>query len=120
MVEPVVLIGALFVLILVVVVFTTLRAENDIRSLKKEVASLQSALQERAKGAPTDLEKLGHRIKEFDIRLELLRNQFMKILSPIRQNAEDIEELDDDLARLQGLYEELKKRGELVPPPVAA
>lgn len=119
MVDPVILIGILFVLVLVVVVYTTIRRESDIRFLKKEVTSLQSALQERARGAPTDLEKLGHRIKEFDIRLELLRNQFMKILSPIRQNAEDIEELDEDLARLQSLFEELKKRGEL-PPPVAA
>jgi chromosome segregation ATPase len=120
MLEPVVLIGALFVLILAVVVYTTLRRENDIRSLKKDVISLQSALQERAKGAPTDLARLGLRIKEFDIKLELLRNQFMKILVPIRQNSEDIDELDADLARLQGLYEEIKKRGELEPPPAAA
>lgn len=120
MLEPVVLIGVLFVLILVVVVFTTLRAQEDILLLKKEVASLQTALQARAKGAPTDLEQIGNRLKEFEVRFDVLRGQVMKILVPIRQNSEDIDELDADLARLQGLYEELKKRGEIVPPPVAA
>lgn len=129
MMEPLILIGVIFVLMLVVVVFTNMRQENDIHALKKEVKSLQSDLQSRAGDAPSvrcspdELEKLGHRIKEFDIKLELLRNQFLKILAPIHQNAEDINELDDDLARLQARYEELceeLKNREESPPPVAA
>lgn len=51
-------------------------------------------------------------------RCDLLEESFMKVLSSIRQNAEDIDQLDDDIRRLEDLIQELKKQGE--GPPAAA
>jgi septal ring factor EnvC (AmiA/AmiB activator) len=56
------------------------------------------------------------KLVELDERFDSLKTNFMKVLKPIRQNAEDIDQLDDDLARIQRLVEELKK-GEAQPPP---
>ena len=50
-------------------------------------------------------------------RCDLLEESFMKVLAPIRQNTEDLAQLDDDIIRIDKRIDELKSRGE---PPAAA
>lgn len=59
------------------------------------------------------------KIRELDQCVESLKVHMMKLLKPIRQNAEDIDLLDDDLMRIQNLVDELKKRERVSTPPPA-
>lgn len=80
--------------------------------LALSVVSIASAwkMSNQMRDMKRDVEDLRIRTQECDARYELLCKDFMHVLVPIRQNAEYIDQLDDDLVRLQGLYEELKKR----------
>ncbi len=112
------LISLLLVLLLLACIGLAWKHDNAVRSLRKDVDQLKALLEKRQ--PPFDLVGIRERLQECDARYEHLHTSFMKILVPIRQNAEDIDTLDDDLARLQKLYEELKKREETNGSPPAA
>jgi hypothetical protein len=65
----------------------------------------------------TELDELRVHMGEVCTRCDLLEESFMKVLAPIRQNTEDLAQLDDDIIRIDKRIDELKSRGE---PPAAA
>lgn len=61
--------------------------------------------------ARRDLSKIGRfdkRLRDLEEDQKKLRATFMKVLRPIEQNAENIDQLDDDLYRLEARVDELK------------
>lgn len=118
MMDAVLTIGVILALLVLIALTAVARVDASITALKKDVNKLQEQLAKGIPGAPDGLEGVHQRMQELDARYELLKKNFMKILSPIRSSAEDIAQLDDDLARLQKLYEEIKK-GASTPPSAA-
>lgn len=110
-------IGVVAILLVLTVLVTAWKAESGLLALHKELASIKEKLE---RGPFRDLSAVTQKLQELDARYELLNKSFMKVLVPIRQSAEDIDELDADLERLQKLYEELKKREELNGSPPSA
>lgn len=92
--------------VLVVVALVTysiiIKLEADLRAVLKELDAVHAKMQDHLD------------------RYDTLKKNFMKVLLPIRTNAEDVAELDDDLERLQLLYEKLKKQVEDMTPPPAS
>ncbi len=114
-----VLVVVVLIILVAVSLVTVWRAESRIAAIRHDVQELQSRLERSVLNAPDSLVGVQQCIRDLDARYELMKRSLMKVLVPIRSNAQDIAELDDDLARLQRLYEELKK-GEFPPPSAAA
>lgn len=101
MLEAIILISGALAVIAVFSIYAGLRAERELIALKKK-QEIDNA-----------------KIKDLGERVDVLKINFMKVLRPIRQNAESIDEIDDDLTRMQkqidDLNRELKKREENPP-----
>jgi len=102
MTEVAVLISAALAFVAILSLVVGVRAQLRLSALKKK----------------QDTDNL--KIKDLVERMDSLKTNFMKVLRPIRQNAESIDELDDDLGLLQKrideMAKELKKRQEENPP----
>ena len=90
--DPVLLIGLLLAGCVIAAIVATWKLDSTVREVSAHVTFLLA------------------KVEGQDQHVGCNADNFRKLLSPIHQLAEDVAELDEDLLRLQKLFEELKKR----------